>query len=110
MGLQKDLAAESIDFIREQINDEIKATCFPQFECIAKLIAKIGYQSVSNFYLSAYIMNSIIPPSKQQHFNEIKRDSKAMAIAYLKLSKQEFYEFMTSEDNSLNNLNWNSEG
>lgn len=110
IGLDKDLAAESIDFVRDQINAEIKATCLPQFNRISKLIAKMGYQSVSTFYLLAYIMDSIIPVQKQQDFFEIKRNSKAMAISYLKLNEQEFAEFMLSEDRALNELTWDSEG
>lgn len=34
------MAKSSIDFIREQINEEIKNTCFPQFNRLAKLEAK----------------------------------------------------------------------
>lgn len=101
VGLDKELAKGSIDFVREQIHQEIKATCFPQFERIAKLNAKIGYQSVSNFYLLAYIMNSILPANKKQEFKEIERNSKAMAIAYLKLGENEFMDFMESEDKAL---------
>ncbi len=104
MGLEKELAKESIDFVREQIHDEIKSTCFPQFERIAKLEAKIGYQSVANFYLLAYIMDSILPASTKVNFQEIKRNSKAMAIAYLKLSENEFADFVKSEDAALEML------
>jgi len=104
MGLEKELAKESIDFVREQIHDEIKSTCFPQFERIAKLEAKIGYQSVANSYLLAYIMDSILPASTKVNFQEIKRNSKAMAIAYLKLSENEFADFVKSEDAALEML------
>ncbi len=104
MGLEKELAKESIDFVREQIHEEIKATCFPQFDRLAKLEAKIGYQSVANFYLLAYIMDSILPASTKVNFEDIKRNSKAMAIAYLKLSETEFADFMRSEDIALDKL------
>ncbi|MEG0895623.1 MAG: hypothetical protein RSE07_02515 [Oscillospiraceae bacterium] len=106
IGLDKELAKESIDFVREQINEEIKSTCFPQFERLAKLSAKIGYQSVSDFYLLSYIMDSILPPTKRQDFDEIKKKSKAMAIAYLKLSENEFADFVLSEDISLEKLDF----
>lgn len=105
IGLEKELAKESIDFVREQINAEIKATCFPQFERLAKLIAKIGYQSVADFYLSAYIMDSILPASKKVEFDEIQKKSKAMAIAYLRLSPSEFADFAKSEDKAVDMLN-----
>lgn len=104
IGLEKELAKESIDFIREQIHDEIKATSFPQFERLAKLQAKIGYQSVANFYMLAYIMDSILPASTKVNFADIKRNSKAMAIAYLKLNETEFADFMQSEDIALAKL------
>lgn len=104
IGLEKELAKESIDFVREQIHDEIKDTCFPQFERMAKLIAKIGYQSVSSFYLLSYIMDSILPPSTKVEFEDTKRNSKAMAIAYLKLNETDFMEFMKSEDKALEML------
>ncbi len=105
IALQKELAKESIDFVRDQINEEIKATCFPQFERLAKLEAKIGYQSVASFYLLAYIMSEILPPSKQKDFEDVQRKSKAMAIAYLKLNTQEFADFAQSEDKSIDILN-----
>ncbi|WMJ24293.1 hypothetical protein RBG61_06410 [Paludicola sp. MB14-C6] len=104
IGLEKELAKESIDFVRDQINEEIKSTCFPQFERVAKLNAKIGYQSVANFYLLAYIMDSILPPTKHKEFEEIKRNAKAMAIAYLKLTPEEFDDFMKSETIALDML------
>lgn len=104
IGLEKELAKESIDFVREQIHDEIKDTCFPQFERIAKLVAKIGYQSVSSFYLLSYIMDSILPASTKVEFEDTKRNSKAMAIAYLKLNEADFMEFMKSEDKALEML------
>lgn len=105
IGLEKEMAKESIDYIRTQINEEIKATCFPQFERLAKLIAKIGYQSISDFYLSSYIMDSILPPSKKVEFSEIQRKSKAMAIAYLKLGPNEFAAFSQSEEKAVDVLN-----
>lgn len=101
IGLEKELAKESIDFVRDQIHDEIKDTCYPQFERMAKLIAKIGYQSVSSFYLLSYIMDSILPASTKVEFDEIKRNSKSMAIAYLKLNETDFMDFMKSEDKAL---------
>ena len=104
IGLEKELAKESIDYVREQINQEIKSTCFPQFERLAKLIAKVGYQSVADFYLSSYIMDSILPASKKIEFEEIQHKSKAMAIAYLKLSPNEFADFAKSEDMALDML------
>lgn len=105
IGLEKELAKESIDFVREQINEEIKASCFPQFERIAKLTAKIGYQSCSNFYLLAYIMDQVLPLSKKQDFDEIVKKSKMMAIAYLKLGEKEFADFAQSEDKAVDILN-----
>lgn len=103
-GLDKELTKESIDYIRENIHDEIENICNPQFERIAKLNAKIGYQSVSNFYLLAYIIESILPISKRKDFDEIKKKSKMMGIAYLKLREKEFKDFMESEDISLDML------
>lgn len=103
-SLDKELAKGSIDFVRNQINAEIKATCFPQFDRLLKLISKIGYQSVSNFYLLSYIMNSILPSNKKVEFKEIERNSKAMAINYLRLDSDEFKEFMESEDIALEML------
>lgn len=102
--LDKALAQNSIDFIREQIHEEIKASCSPQFDRIAKLEAKIGYQTVSTFYLLSYIMDSILPPSKQVAFEDIKQNSKLMAIAYLKLNEKDFSEFMQNEDKALDFL------
>ncbi len=106
-GLEKDLAKESIDFIRDNIHDEINNICKPQFERLAKLNAKIGYQSVSTFYLLAYIIDSIIPVQKQKDFEEIKKVSKMMAISYLKSNESEFNEFMKSEDKALEFFNLN---
>lgn len=108
LALEEEQAKESIDFVREQINQEIKATCNPQFDRIAKLIAKIGYQSSSTFYLLAYIMDNILPSNIKVQFDEIKRKSKLMGIAYLKLNESEFYEFMKSEDAALDMLNFNN--
>ena len=103
-GLDKELTKESIDYIRENIHDEIENICNPQFERIAKLNAKIGFQSVSNFYLLAYIIESILPTSKRKDFDEIKKKSKMVGIAYLKLRDKEFKDFMESEDISLDML------
>lgn len=100
-GLEKDLAKESIDFIRDNIHDEISNICKPQFERIAKLTAKIGYQTIPTFYLLAYIMDSILPAQKQKEFEEIMKKSKIMSISYLKSSESEFKEFMKSEDKAL---------
>lgn len=103
-SLDKELARDSVDYIREQIHEEIKATCFPQFERIAKLEAKIGYQSVSNFYLLAHIMSSILPSDKRKHFNEILQKSKAMAVSYMQLQPSDFRDVMRAEDNALEKL------
>ncbi len=104
IALDKELAKESVDFVREQIHDEIQAECRPQFDRLAKLTAKIGYQSVANFYLLAHIMDTILPASKRVEFDDIKQRSKMMAVAYLKLSEKEFSEFMKSEDQALDML------
>lgn len=100
-GIDSELPKESVDYIRTQLNEEVKAVCLPQFERIAKLEAKIGYQSVSNFYLLNYIISTLLPATKQKSFEEILRKSKAMAVAYLKFNEKEFAEFMKSEDKAL---------
>lgn len=103
-GLQQELAKESVDFVREQIHDEIATSCFPQFERLAKLISKIGYQSVSTFYLLSYIMDSILPVQKQQEFNEVCRKAKASSVAYLKLSEKDFSAITAAENASVKKL------
>lgn len=103
-GLSVEGAKDSIDFIRENIHDEISAICQPQFERLAKLIAKIGYQSVADFNLLCYIIDGILPKQMQIEFEEMKRRAKMMAIAYLKLKDTEFAEFLISEDRALDLL------
>ena len=77
----------------------------PQFDPLAKLTAKIGYQSVASFYLLAHIMDSILPASKRVEVRrDVKQRSKTMAVAYLKLSEKEFAEFLRSEDQALDVL------
>jgi DNA phosphorothioation-dependent restriction protein DptG len=102
--LEIESAKESMDFIRENINDEIKSICLPKFERTSKLIAKIGFQSVSNFYLLVQIMSDIMPNQKRNLFNKVCKKSKMMAIAYLKLNQKNFAEFMESEDEGLEYL------
>ncbi len=103
-GLSVEGTRDSIDFIRENIHDEISAICQPQFERLAKLIAKIGYQSVADFNLLCYIIDGILPKQMQIEFEEMKRRAKMMAIAYLKLKDTEFAEFLISEDRALDLL------
>ena len=103
-GIGKEEVRNSIDFIRENIHDEIAAICQPQFERLAKLIAKIGYQSVADFNLLCYIIDGILPKQMQIEFEEMKRRAKMMAIAYLKLKDTEFAEFLISEDRALDLL------
>ena len=103
-GLSLEGTKDSIDFIRENIHDEIELICQPQFERLAKLIAKIGYQSVADFNLLCYIIDGILPKELQVEFEEMKRRSKMMAIAYLKLRDTEFAEFLLSEDRALDLL------
>ncbi|MEG2812981.1 MAG: hypothetical protein RSA79_00115 [Oscillospiraceae bacterium] len=104
-SLSKEQAADSVDFIREQIREEIVAYCKPQFNRLAKLSAKIGYRDVASFDLLCYIIDSILPESRQHDFDEVKLKSKLQAIAYLKLKDEEFEDFITSEDTSMNMLN-----
>lgn len=103
-GLALESTKDSIDFIRENIHDEISTICQPQFERLAKLIAKIGYQSVADFNLLCYIIDGILPKQMQIEFEEMKRRAKMMAIAYLKLKDTEFAEFLISEDRALDLL------
>lgn len=98
VGMEKELARESVDYIREQINAEVKAVCTPQFDRMIKLTAKIGYQTVACFYLLCYIMDSILPAQKAVRFDEMKRRSKAMAVAYLKFGEDEFSQLAKSDD------------
>lgn len=102
--LQKALAIGSVDFIRDQIHEEIKATCFPQFDRVAKLEAKIGYQSVASFYLLAYIMDNILPSHLRKDFDDIKQKERLMAISYLRLNTNDVYEFLNGEDRASKEL------
>ncbi len=102
--LQKELAVGSVDFIRDQIHEEIKATCFPQFDRVAKLEAKIGYQSVASFYLLAYIMDHILPSHLRKDFDDVKQKARLMAVSYLRLNTDDIYEFLDGEEKASKQL------
>ncbi|MDF2567877.1 MAG: hypothetical protein K0R90_1333 [Oscillospiraceae bacterium] len=106
LALDKELAKGSIDFIREQIHDEIKSICMPQFERLAKLSAKIGYQTIPNFYLLIHIMSQLLHPDKREVFDDMVQRSKMMSIAYLKLSEKEFAEFNQNIDKAIELLDF----
>lgn len=103
-GMQQDLAKESIDYIREQIHDEVQRVIKPNIDRLAKLVAKTGYATIPSFYLDCYILDSILPAQYRKDFEEIKQKSKIMAIKYLKLDGEEFADFIQSEKNSLEML------
>lgn len=103
-GLDKELSSESVDFIREQIADEIKNYCDPQFNRIASLQAKIGYKAVACFELLVYIIASILPTAKRQSFEDMQRQSKALAISYLKFSEKETATCLKAETKAVKEL------
>lgn len=100
-GLQQELAKASVDYIRDQLHEEIKAYCDPQFNRLAKLFAKVGYRSVSTFTLLTLIMQDILPSNLRKDLDEVQRKAKAFAITYLKSSPEEFAEIMLSEEKAL---------
>lgn len=94
-SLDSELADEQVDFVRSQIAAELRENIKPQFDRIAKLEAKIGYQSIATFHLLAYLIENIFP---QNDFENIKSKSKQMALAYLKPSETQIADIMKSDE------------
>lgn len=103
-SLDKEIAKDSVDFVRQQLREEMESYCSPQFERIAKLEAKIGYKSVSTFNMLVYALDSLLPFEKHQNSLELQRKAKAMAISYLKLSERELANILASEEKSKDKL------
>lgn len=102
------MAEKSIDYIRENIREEMKNNFQPQFERLAKLEAKIGYQIVPSFYLLVHFITELLPAltgnNKNIDINELTKKAKMMAITYLRLNDSEFTDFIKSEDKALDLL------
>lgn len=94
-SLDSELADEQVDFVRSQIGAELRENIKPQFDRVAKLEAKIGYQSIATFHLLAYLIENIFP---KNDFESIKSKSKQMALAYLKPTDMQIADILRSDE------------
>lgn len=82
-GLNVDKTAQDIDFIRRQIREEMEAILKPQINRLAKMLMRIGMMDISMCYFTSKIIYHFVPFPDRQSYDELMREAKHNAAAYL---------------------------
>jgi hypothetical protein len=104
-GLAVDSYKEDVDFIREQINEELRHVLRPQIERLAKMIAKGGVTSAASLFLLAELMSSMVHESRRREFDEAVETAKKRGVVYFRLPDSELGEFL-NKDGKLSESLW----
>lgn len=82
-GMNADKTSQDIDFIRHQIREEMELVLKPQINRIAKLLMRIGMMSIAFCYFTSKIIYHFVPFPDRQSYDELMREAKHNAAAYL---------------------------
>jgi hypothetical protein len=93
-GMGLDAAKADIDFVRQNIREEIAAQLKPAVERMVKLTVKSGIVSAAGYFLCASALSEFIPPSRQREYEEVLVESKKMGVIYFRLPSNEAEEFL----------------
>lgn len=92
-GLAIDAYKGDIDFIRKQINEELRHVLHPQVERLAKIGVKAGIASAASQFLTAELLSSFVHESRRRDYEEVLTEAKKLAVAYFKLRDDEIEQF-----------------
>ena len=93
-GMGVDTSKADIDFIRQNIREELSAQLKPAVERMIKLMVKSGIVSAAGYFLNAAALSEFIPPTRQREYEEVLAESKKLGVAYFRLPSNETEEFL----------------
>jgi hypothetical protein len=93
-GMGIDAAKADIDFVRQQIREELSAQLKPAVERIVKLTIKSGIASAAGYFLNASALSEFISPARQREYEEVLAESKKLGVYYFRLPSSEVEEFL----------------
>ena len=96
-GVGIDAANADIDFIRQNIREELAAQLKPGIERIVKLTVKSGIVSAAGYFLNASALSEFVPPARQREYDEVLAESKKMGVVYFRLPSNEAESFLKGE-------------
>ncbi len=85
---------EEIDFIRQQIREEISMQLKPAIDRLVKITVKSGIVSAAGYFLCASALSEFVHPARQKEYEEVLAESKKLGVYYFRLPSKEAEEFM----------------
>lgn len=86
-----------IDFIREQINIELKNILEPQIERIIKCVVKAGVMSCASYLINTLTINKLVDVNKREKFEQVTKEAKAKAVHLFRLKDADMNEYLNGK-------------